>query len=200
MHFELSLPRESPGGRIANAVIDIVLQVPPTRESSAANPGLRAKEIARAAARSASLTAASLSLPPGVLGWLTVLPELMAVWKIQTQMVADIAGAYGQTQTLGREQMLFCLFKQVAAQLVRDLVIRVGERVLVRPLSNKVLQTLAQKLGAQLTRSLVQKGASRLIPLLGALGVGAYAYADTLQVGRNAVLLFDGVTLVQTPT
>jgi hypothetical protein len=37
---------------------------------------------------------------------------------------------------------------------------------------------------------LATKGASRLMPLVGAVGVGAYAYYDTTQVAKTAIELF----------
>jgi hypothetical protein len=47
-------------------------------------------------------------------------------------------------------------------------------------------------LGVQLAGVALRKGASRFVPLLGALGVGAYAYYDTQQVANNALALFGG--------
>jgi hypothetical protein len=183
--------------QISGAILDLVLHVPATRESAQDQPARRAHTLARRAARNASLTAGSLSLPPGFLGWLTVIPELVGVWRLQTQMVSDIAGVYGKQKTLGREQMLYCLFKHVSAQLFRDVVVRVGERVLVRETSLKFLQSLAQTIGVKVTKTVISKGASRFVPLLGAVGVGAYAYFDTLQVARNAVGLFERDIIVE---
>jgi hypothetical protein len=177
--------------QISGAILDLVLQVPPTRENALDQPAGRAHTLARQAARNASLVAGSLSLPPGFLGWLTVIPELVGVWRLQAQMISDIAGVYGKRKTLGREQMLYCLFKHVSAQLFRDVVVRVGERVLVRETSLKFLQTLAQTIGVKVTKTVISKGAARFVPLIGAVGVGAYAYFDTLQVARNAVGLFE---------
>lgn len=185
--------RKDPRGPIntvATTILDVVAQVPQSHQHRATVPAAQARAIARAAARQASLVAGSLSLPPGWLGWITVLPEMLAVWKIQAQMVADIAGVYGQHHRLRREHLLYCLFKQVSAQLFRDLAVRMGERVVVRPASSKVLQLLAQQLGGQLASLALRKGASRFVPLLGALGVGAYAYYDTWQVANNALALF----------
>jgi hypothetical protein len=177
--------------QLTHAIVDLVVQVPPSDEAAQTHPSIRAHAIARAAARRASLLAGSLSLPPGVLGWITVLPEMVAVWKLQAQMVADIAAVYGQHQQLRREHLLYCLFKQISAQLFRDLAVRMGERVVVRPATHKVLQALAQKLGVALAGAALRKGASRFVPLLGAVTVGAYAYYDTLQVARNAVALLE---------
>lgn len=177
--------------QITDALLDLVVQVPASDEAALTNPGARVQAIARAAARKASLLAGSLSLPPGVLGWVTVLPEMVAVWRLQAQMVADIAAVYGQHHQLRREHLLYCLFKQISAQLFRDLAVRMGERVVVRPTTQKVLQVLAQKLGMALAGAALRKGVSRFVPLLGAVGVGAYAYYDTLQVAHNAQALFE---------
>ncbi|MES2947567.1 MAG: hypothetical protein V4858_03400 [Pseudomonadota bacterium] len=183
---------------LSDAVMDLVLHVPETTERAIVHPAERAHAIARKAARSASVLSGSLSLPPGFFGWLTVLPELIGVWKLQAQMVSDIAGVYGKSKTLGREEMVYCLFKHVSAQLFRDVVVRVGERFVIRQTSLKVLQGLAQQLGVQISKAVIGKSASRFVPLLGAVGVGAYAYFDTLQVAKTAVELFEHETVVET--
>jgi hypothetical protein len=181
----------APKPQLSDAIFDLVLRVPPSDEQTLDLPAQRAHAISRSAARTASLIASSLSLPPGFLGWLTVLPELVGVWKLQAQMVSDIAKVYGKQKTLGREQMLYCLFKHVSAQLFRDVVVRVGERVVVQQTSLKILQSLAQQLGVKLTKTVISKSAARFVPLLGAVSVGAYAYFDTLQVAKTAVELFE---------
>lgn len=180
-----------PPPELSDAIFELVLQVPPSTEQALDQPAQRAHAISRTAARKASLLSASLSLPPGFLGWLTVLPELVGVWKLQAQMVSDIASVYGKQKTLGREQMLYCLFKHVSAQLFRDVVVRVGERVAVQKTTLAVVQTLAKNLGIKLTQMAISKGAARFVPLLGAAGVGVYAYFDTLQVAKTAVELFE---------
>lgn len=177
-------------GQAGDAILDLVLHVPPSSEKALAKPDARVHAIGRAAARQASLLAGSLALPPGALGWLTVLPELMGVWRIQAQMVSDIAAVYGKQTALTREAMLYCLFKHVSAQLLRDVAVRVGERVLVREASAKVLQSIAKGLGVRVTQKVLGKGAARLVPLVGAVGVGAYAYFDTMQVAKTAHRLF----------
>ena len=187
---------ETPGSGLpkpafSQAILDLVLTVPPTAEPALPLPAKRAQSISRSAARKASVLSGSLALPPGVLGWLTVLPELVGVWKLQAQMVSDIAGVYGKQSALGREHMLYCLFKHVAAQLFRDVVVRVGERVVVQQTTVKVLQTLAQQLGIRVAQMALHKGVARFVPLAGAVGVGAYAYFDTLQVAKTAVELFE---------
>lgn len=187
--------------KIADAIFELVLSVPPSHEKplerQPSHARARAMAIARVASRQASLIASSMALPPGFLGWLTVIPELVAVWKLQTQMVADIAAVYGKTATMGREQMVYCLFKHVSAQLSRDVVMRVGERFLIQRTSTAFLQSLVKKLGVKVSQNLIGKSLSRFLPLVGAVGVGAYAYFDTTQVAKNAIELFSREILVE---
>jgi hypothetical protein len=176
---------------LTNAVLELVLHVPKSKEARLAQPADRAHAISRAAARNASLISGSLSLPPGFLGWLTVIPELISIWKLQAQMVSDIAAVYGKRKALGREQMIYCLFKHVSAQLFRDVVVRVGERIVIRRASLIFLQNVAKTVGVQVSKTVLSKGAARFVPLLGAVTVGAYAYYDTMQVAKTAVDLFE---------
>jgi hypothetical protein len=183
-------------GRIATAILDFISDVPASRISGSGDPASAAHRLASRAARRAAVTAGSLALPPGPLGWLTVLPELVAIWKIQAQMVSDIAAAYGRHATLGREQMMWCLFRHTAAQAFRDLVIRVGDRLVFRRMSWGVAERVAKQIGIKVTQRTLSKGASRWLPVIGALGVGAYAYYDTGQVARTAIAMFEGEIVI----
>ncbi|WP_447737281.1 hypothetical protein [Rhodanobacter soli] len=183
-------------GRITEAILDFVSQVPDSKIGNSKDPASEARRLANRAAQRAALTAGSLALPPGPLGWLTLLPELIAIWKIQAQMVSDIAAAYGRHASLGREQMMWCLFRHTAAQAFRDLVVRMGDRLVFRRMSYGVAQRVAKQVGVKLTQRTLSKGVSRWLPVIGALGVGAYAYYDTGQVAGTAIEMFEGeVTL-----
>jgi hypothetical protein len=181
---------ESP---VARAILEFVSRIPesdvPRVKGDAAE---ECRRLAASAAQKAAITAGSLALPPGPLGWLTVLPELVAIWRIQGQLVSDIAAAYGKTPKLGREQMLWCLFRHTAAQAFRDVAIRVGDRLVFRTTATSVLQRLAGRIGVSVSKRAVGKGISRWLPVVGALGVGAYAYYDTGQVAKTAIDLFSG--------
>jgi hypothetical protein len=179
---------------VAKAILEFVSRIPESDipRASKGTAEEEARRLANAAANKAALTAGSLALPPGPLGWLTVLPELVAIWRIQGQLVSDIAAAYGKTAKLGREQMLWCLFRHTAAQAFRDIAIRVGDRLVFRTAATSVLQRLAGRIGVSVSKRAVGKGISRWLPIVGALGVGAYAYYDTGQVAKTAIDLFSG--------
>ena len=125
-------------------------------------------------------------------------PQAEATKYVSTEKgVADIAAAYGHTAELSREHMLYCLFRHTAAQALRDLVARAGERLLVRKTSARVLRTIAGKIGVRLTRRVLGEGLSRWLPVLGAVGVGGYAYFDTAQVARTAIEMFSRKVVVE---
>ncbi|OZB65194.1 MAG: hypothetical protein B7X33_05100 [Lysobacterales bacterium 13-68-4] len=175
---------------VTRALIDFVSRIPPAEVGPSANPRASALDLGRRAARRAAMTAGSLALPPGPLGWMTVLPELLAIWRIQAQMVSDIAASFGREASLGREQMLWCLFRHTAAQAFRDLVVRMGDRLLFRRVTYTVVERIAKQLGVKVGQRAVGAGVSRWLPVVGAVGVGAYAYYDTRQVAATAIALF----------
>ena len=176
--------------RVARAILRVLGNMPKAHRHASSRPEQAARELANAAAAKAALISGGLALPPGPWGWLTILPDLVAIWKLQSQMVADISALYGKSATLSKEQLLYCLFRHAAAQAVRDLVVRAGERVIVRRATRRALQTAAERIGVKVTQRAVGSAVSRWIPILGAVGVGAYAYYDTAQVARTAMDLF----------
>src|SRR4051812_3493273 len=107
-------------------------------------------------------------------------------------MVADIAALHGKMATLTQEQMLYCLFKHTVSQGLRDFVVRAGERFVVRRATGRMLQAAAQRIGVKVTQRAATRGLSRWLPVVGALGVAAYAYYDTAQVANSAIELFSG--------
>lgn len=181
---------KDPSNAITRVILDIVGQVPTTREPSSATPKQRAQEIARAASIKAATLSGAMTLPSGPLGLLTVLPDLYSVWRIQAQMVADIAGAYGRSHELSQNQMLYCLFRHAAAQLFRDVVTRIGERFLFQRVSLRMIQSVARRLGVRISQRVIAQSVSRWLPVVGALGMAGYAAWDTHHVALTAIDVF----------
>lgn len=175
---------------VVRALSDLVSEVPASREPSAEHPAKRAEELIFAAKAKAAAISGTLALPPGPAGLLTILPDLVAIWHLQRQLVADIAAAHGRQADLSQETMLYCLFRHAASQAVRDLVVRVGQRVLLRRASRKAMQQVLEKVGIKVTQRVLGRAVSRWVPILGAVGVAAYAWHDTGQVGKVATDFF----------
>jgi len=183
-------PAESWLDQLVQKLLDVIVHVPTTSEPASQTPELRCRAIVRGAAIKTAGTSGTLALPPGPWGMLTVLPDLVAVWKIQAQMVADIAAAYGHTAVLSQEQMLYCLFRHIASQAVRDMAVRIGDRLAIRRAPLGVLQRALRQIGLKMAQRLAGRTVSRWLPVVGALGVAAYAYRDTMRVGHTAIELF----------
>jgi hypothetical protein len=187
---ELAIPDHGLVQRTKDALLELISRIPTSSEDRVVDAATRARTLTSTAALKAATISGSLALPPGPLGLVTVLPDLYAVWRVQAQLVSDIAAVHGQTAFLSQESMAWCLFRHAAAQAVRDVVTRVGERAVVNGLSLRAMETVLARIGVTTTQRVLQKGAARFIPVVGALGVAAYAYYDTGQVGHAAIDLF----------
>jgi hypothetical protein len=176
----------SPSREVTGTIERVIADVPAPRTGPVDDPAAAADRIAAIAARNAAMLSGALALPPGPLGMLTVLPDLYLIWKIQRQMVADIFALHGRSVELTPTHMLYCLFRHMASQVLRDVVVRAGERALVQKLSSAALASTLGTLGSTVARRVAGTSAGRWIPLAGAAAVGAYAYWDTLQVARTA--------------
>jgi hypothetical protein len=176
--------------RVQRALLEVVSYIPPSSYQASQDPGAMVARIERSAKARAAGIAGALAIPPGPIGFLTIMPELYLIWKIQAQMVADIAAVYGKSAALRQETMLLCLFKHGAASLARDLLINVGQRVLVRRASLRFVQAVLARLGIRITQRAIGSGISRWIPIIGSGFVAAYAWYDTAKVAESAIELF----------
>ncbi|MDO9192708.1 MAG: hypothetical protein Q7U12_07420, partial [Undibacterium sp.] len=53
------------------------------------------------------------------------------------------------------------------------------------------MQAIAGKIGVKISQQVLGKSLSRWLPVIGAVGVGGYAYYDTSQVAATAIALFE---------
>ena len=173
-------------GPIIEALERVLADIPAPATQRSDLPDNAAKTIAHRAAKRAALLSGSLALPPGPLGFVTLLPDLYLIWQTQRQMVSDIFGVYGRSAELTRTHMLYCLFRHAASHVVRDVVVRGGQRLVIRQLSGGALRSALGNIGVSVSQRLAGNAAGRWIPLAGAAAVGAYAYWDTLQVANTA--------------
>lgn len=181
----------SPEREVEGAIERVISDVPAARTHEVADPDTAAERIARDAAQKAALLSGSLALPPGPFGMLTVLPDIYLIWKVQRQMVADIFALYGREAELTRSHMLYCLFRHLASQVLRDVAVRAGQRVVVQQLTAGAMKAMLSTIGVKISQRIAGSAASRWVPVAGAAVVGAYAYWDTQQVARTAQRLLE---------
>lgn len=196
----MSAPSENASQEVVTGAIErIIANVPVPRTKVVDDPDAAAVRIARAAANRAALVSGSLALPGGPFGLITVLPDLLLIWKTQRQMVADMFALYGRTAELSRSHMLYCLFRHAASHVLRDVAVRSGQRFVVKQLSSQTLAIVAGRVGTAVSKRALGSAATRWIPLAGAAVVSGYAYWDTLQVAKTAQRLLSGGATVETP-
>ncbi|MCG6150803.1 hypothetical protein [Leptospira bandrabouensis] len=148
------------------------------------------QELVQNASFKSGLVSATCSLPPGPLGILSILPELMFLYRIQGHLILDIAALYGKEVQVTKELLLYCLFKHGGAHVFRKIIEESSLKILIRPTTVKVFQTLLEKLGLMISKSLIRKQFARWIPIGGAVVTGTFAYYDTKRVGKTAMELF----------
>lgn len=175
---------------ITRALTEFISSVPKSALSKSDNPKEDCEKIISSASWRAAGVAGTLALPPGPLGMLTIIPDLVAIWKIQAQMVSDIGALYGKTAELQKESMMYCLFKHGGSYLFQDIIVRVGGRILVKRASLKIIQSIISKVGLRISQKIIVRGIARWIPLAGAAAVAAYAKYDTAEIGRTSMDFF----------
>ena len=176
--------------KLSTLLFELITDIPESLYSPTENSDDKINKLIRQAAIKASAVSATLSVPAGVTGVLTSIPDIAAIWRIQAQLVSDIAATYGKFAQLSREAMVWCLFRHSAAQLVRDIAVRTGSRIVVQKLSLAALEALLKKIGLKISTKILGKIALRAIPAIGAIGNGAYSFYDTYEVGKTAAAYF----------
>ena len=101
---------------ICKSLDQIMSHIQKTKEPIHHTPLIRSREIIKNASLKAGCIAGGLSLPTGPLGILTIIPDLVAIWKIQSKMIADIAEVFNKQVTSTKKQMIHCLFKHTTGQ------------------------------------------------------------------------------------
>ena len=176
--------------KLFTVLFKVINEVPSSVETQSSDALLRARKLTAEASFRAAAISGALALPTGPLGWLTILPDLAAIWRVQAQLVADIAAVFGKRGNLTQESIIYCLFRHAAAQAVPDLVTRMGERLVVQRVSVRVSRDVLGRIGVKLVYRVGRRRLWQFLPAIGALAVAGYAYYDTEQVGQTAVEFF----------
>ncbi|MEQ9262097.1 MAG: hypothetical protein RLP14_02940 [Owenweeksia sp.] len=184
---------------IVDRLYDVITHIPEPRLKGKPSDEVFVKGLIRQSSIKSSSVSAALSVPGGVVGVLSVIPDVMTVWRIQAQMISNVAAAYGKNSLLTREQMLWCMFRQVGVGLVKELVVQQGGRYLVKHYGKKNLTDLIHKLGVKIAHNQASRWAGRIIPVVGSVSAGALTYYDTKRVGKNAMQLYSKDVILLPP-
>ena len=153
-------------------------------------------QLIRKAALQTSSISATLAIPGGFTGLISVLPEIFAIWRIQAQLIANIAFLHGKSSLITKEQMLWCMFRQFGYGVLKEFVFQRGSAMVVKKMQSGAFNKLLQKLGVNIAYKQGGKWLGKFIPLAGSLSAGALSYYDTQNVGRRAEKLYQRKLLI----
>lgn len=171
-------------------LLELLAEVPHSNYERSETPVRAAQKIIEKYSWMAGGISGAMAIPPGPLGMLTVLPDLVAVWRLQAQMVADIAAVYGKSSYLTKETLVYCLFQEGSGSLLRDVIVRAGDRIVLRKTTLRIFENILEKVGLRLSRRVLGGSIARWIPIAGAVTVGWYSRHDTQNVGYAAMDFF----------
>jgi hypothetical protein len=143
-------------------------------------------EMTVSAAREAFLVSSAASLPPGPAGMLTLVPEFVAVTRIQVNLVYRIAKYYGREGSVDRVTLLLVFGQAFGIGAGRIALREAEKRLVVRLLQERAGRTLLERLGARVGRRMALAGLGRWIPLVSAPVFGLIARSLTRKIGAHA--------------
>ncbi len=187
---------------IINVLNEIVSNIPEhsfSIEGNSKKSGSDAQGRINKAAIQAAALSAGLAIPPGFAGFVTLIPGILAIWKLQRKLVMEIADLYGADPVMRRKRMIHCFAGHSAAQLAKDLLVKDKKWLFLKKTTGEGTEQLMRHLGIGIVK---KKGVhcfvQRMVPVLGSVLAGVYAFYDTQRVGRAALEHF-GRTLRPTP-
>lgn len=145
--------------------------------------------IAAASLKTFGISTAA-ALPPGPLGLMTILPELLTVTKIQMNLIYRIAAYYGKQGQVNATLILLIFANEAGLAIGRRVVTRMGTKLLIRTLGEQSVHSVSRSIAARIGARLTQKAVGRWIPFLLAPLFGLFSKKMTVRIGTEAVKLF----------
>jgi len=170
-----------------NWFADILMSFAP---SSVDIEGKTPDEMTSSASWKAFWISTGAAIPPGPLGLATILPELMAITKLQMNLIYKIAAYYHKQGKVNKTIVMLIFANQVGLALGKQVVKRIGRRVIIRALGSKAIRPIAQRIATKIGARLAQKAIGRWIPFVLAPIFGAFSKSMTTDIGREADKIF----------
>ena len=131
----------------------------------------------------------ALNLIPGPWGLITIIPDLMVVFRNQLALVYDIGVAYGQQKILNRGILAWLLLSATGSS-AGSLIVMQGTKALVRRSSLRVFQRLVNALAGRITQQVLKSTISKWLPVVGAAAMASWSSYITYRIGSKAKELF----------
>ena len=139
---------------------------------------------------------AMMSLPPGAIGYATIIPELISITKIQIDLIHQIAAYYGKLDEAKNPKILLLIIANAGGvETVKNLYEKIGANYLIKALGTEVVKDLAKKIGINLTQNAISKLVGRWIPIAMSPIFGYYSKKLTEKTGKCAIELFSNTII-----
>ncbi|MEI9479824.1 MAG: hypothetical protein WCO26_25080 [Deltaproteobacteria bacterium] len=148
------------------------------------------QKMIRKASRAAFLISTGAGIPTGPMGLATIVPEVVALIKLQIDLIFKVAKFHQQEAKVNKTIILTVLGVAMGVVLKHALVNKVGTRLIVKALSAEGAKRITREIGEKFATGLLKRGLGRWIPLMLAPVFGYLSLSMTRKVGREAESLF----------
>lgn len=138
------------------------------------------------AAHRAFKISTALGLIPGPIGFAAILPEVVALTRLQINLIYRIARYYNRTETANTEIVLLILANVMGVAGGETLIRRAGTALVIRSANTGVVRALARKIGTHVIDTAVEKATGRWIPVVTAPLFGYFSRSLTRKIGMEA--------------
>lgn len=148
------------------------------------------QKMIRKASRAAFLISTGAGIPTGPIGLATIVPEVVALIKLQIDLIFKVAKFHQQEAKVNKTIILTVLGVAMGVVLKHALINKVGTRIIVKSLSAEGAKRITREIGEKFATGLLKRGVGRWIPLMLAPVFGYLSLSMTRKVGREAESLF----------
>jgi hypothetical protein len=148
------------------------------------------QKMIRKASRAAFLISTGAGIPTGPMGLATIVPEVVALIKLQINLIFKVAKFHQQEAKVNKTIILTVLGVAMGVVLKHALINKVGTRLIVKSLSAEGAKRITREIGEKFATGLLKRGLGRWIPLILAPVFGYLSLSMTRKVGREAESLF----------
>lgn len=143
-------------------------------------------EMIDEAARKSFRISAALALIPGPVGFMSILPEAVALTKLQINLIYRIAGHYNRAEMVNKEIVLLILANVLGVAGGEVLIRRIGATLVIKSANTRIVRTLAKRVGTHVIDAAAQKAIGRWVPLASAPLFGYLSRSLTRKIGNEA--------------
>lgn len=148
------------------------------------------EEMISEAAKKTFWVSTTMSAAWGPAGLATILPEIVAVMRIQMTLVYRIAHYHGKESILNHQVILLVFANALGLTIGPQILRRIGTTLVIRTLGLPVISRIARMIGAEIAVKITQRIAGRWVPVLLAPVFGLLSRNMTIKIGGEADRLF----------